>query len=90
MALEQIAAINNSMSMLANLFEYASGVESLNEYTEYTNTHVKALKDANVDNCIIEHFESLCNACLPFVKETVRKHEEYEKRCQELYEIEPF
>ena len=67
MTIEQITAINNGMSMLADLFEAASMMSSIEDYKEYTNQHIKALRDSGVDNNIVEHFESLCHSYLPVV-----------------------
>lgn len=71
MDIKQITAINNGMSMLAGLYEFASGVWSIEDYKEYTDRHVKALKDSGVDNYIVEHFESLCNSLMPVVRQSV-------------------
>lgn len=77
MTTEQITAINNSMSMLADLYQTASMMTSLEDYKEYTNQHIKALRDSGVDNYIVEHFESLCHSCLPVAENAVRQHERY-------------
>ena len=77
MTTEQITAINNSMSMLADLYQTASMMTSLEDYKEYTNQHIKALRDSGVDNYIVEHFESLCHSCLPVAEDAVRQHERY-------------
>lgn len=77
MTIEQITAINNGMSMLADLCQAASMMTSLEDYKEYTNQHIKALRDSGVDNNIVEHFESLCHSCLPVAENAVRQHERY-------------
>ena len=77
MTTEQITAINNSMSMLADLYQTASMITSLEDYKEYTNQHIKTLRDSGVDNYIVEHFESLCHSCLPVAENAVRQHERY-------------
>ena len=77
MTIEQITAINNGMSMLADLYQTASMMTSLEDYKEYTNKHIKALRDSGVDNNIVEHFESLCHSYLPVAEDAVRRHERY-------------
>lgn len=77
MTIEQITAINNGMSMLSTIYEYADQVWTIKEFTDYTDSHIKALKDAGVDNYIVEHFKSLCYACLPVAKRAVEIHEDY-------------
>ena len=77
MTTEQITAINNGMSMLADLYQTASMMISLEDYKEYTNQHIKALRDSGIDNNIVEHFESLCHSCLPVAENAVRQHERY-------------
>lgn len=77
MTIEQTTAINNGMSMLADLYQTASMMISLEDYKEYTNQHIKALRDSGVDNYIVEHFESLCHSCLPVAEDAVRQHERY-------------
>ena len=77
MTIEQITAINNGMSMLADLYQTASMMTSLEDYKEYTNQHIKALRDSGVDNNIVEHFESLCHSYLPVAEYAVRQHERY-------------
>lgn len=77
MTIEQITAINNGMSMLADLYQTASMITSLEDYREYTDQHIKALRDSGVDNYIVEHFESLCHSCLPVAEDAVRQHERY-------------
>ena len=77
MTIEQTTAINNGMSMLADLYQTASMMTSLEDYKEYTNKHIKALRDSGVDNNIVEHFESLCHSYLPVAEGAVRQHERY-------------
>lgn len=88
MTIEQITAINNSMNMLTDLEQFASTVTSLENYKEYTNQHIKALRDSGVDNNIVEHFESLCYSYLPIAKNAVRQHEKYMAICEEEMEWE--
>lgn len=54
-----------------------SMMTSLEDYKEYTNQHIKALRDSDVDNNIVEHFESLCHSYLPVAEDAVRRHERY-------------
>ena len=77
MTIEQTTAINNGMSMLADLYQTASMMTSLEDYKEHTNKHIKALRDSGVDNNIVEHFESLCHSYLPVAEDAVRRHERY-------------
>lgn len=88
MTIEQITAINNGMSMLADLYQTASMMTSLEDYKEYTNQHIKALRDSGVDNYIVEHFESLCHSCLPVAEDAVRQHERYMALCEEDIKLE--
>ena len=77
MTTEQITAINNAMSMLSDLQEAASMMTSLENYQEWTNQHIKALRDSGVDNTIVEHFKSICQSYLPIAEDAVRRHERY-------------
>ena len=88
MTIEQITAINNGMSMLADLYQAASMMTSLEDYKEYTNKHIKALRDSGVDNNIVEHFKSLCHSCLPVAEDAVRQHERYMALCEEDIKLE--
>ena len=88
MTIEQITAINNGMSMLADLYQTASMMTSLEDYKEYTNQHIKALRDSGVDNYIVEHFESICHSCLPVAEDAVRQHERYMALFEEEVERE--
>lgn len=83
MTIEQITAINNGMSMLTGLYQAASIMTSLEDYKEYTNQHIKALRDSGVDDNIVEHFESLCHSCLPVAEDSVRQYEKYIAICEE-------
>ena len=74
MTIEQITAINNGMSMLADLYQTASMMTSLKDYREYTDQHIKALRDSGVDNYIVEHFESLCHSWLPVAEDSEYFH----------------
>lgn len=77
MTIEQITAINNGMSMIANLENVCMIAESIKEFKEYTDRHITALKDSGVDINIVEHFESLCHSYLPLAENAVRQHKEY-------------
>lgn len=77
MTTEQITAINNTMSMLSDLQEAANMMTSIDNYQEWTNQHIKALRDSGVDSSIVEHFESICNSYLPIAEDAVRRHEKY-------------
>lgn len=70
MTIEQITAINNGMSMLADIAQYAGTTNSLNAFKEYTGEHVKALKDSGVHEYIVEHFESLINSWIPVARQS--------------------
>lgn len=88
MTIEQITAINNGMSMLADLCQAASMMTSLEDYREYTDQHIKALRDSGVDNNIVEHFESLCHSYLPVAENAVRQHERYIALVEEDMKLE--
>lgn len=88
MTIEQITAINNGMSMLSTIYECAFNTWAIKEFTDYIDSHIKALKDADVDNHIVEHFESLCYACLPIAEESVKEHEYYEAPFEEAEDME--
>ena len=93
MTIEQITAINNAMSMLSDLQEAASMMTSLENYQEWTNQHIKALRESNIDNSIIEHFESICESYLPIAEDAVRRHIRYiecyeeEREYEKIYNI---
>lgn len=88
MTTEQITAINNAMSMLTDLQEAASMMTSLENYQEWTNQHIKALRDSGVDKSIVEHFESICESYLPIAEEAVRRHIRYIEYYEEEREYE--
>ena len=93
MTTEQITAINNAMSMLSDLQEAASMMTSLENYQEYTNQYIKALRESNIDNSIVEHFESICKSYLPIAEDAVRRHIRYiecyeeEREYEKIYNI---
>lgn len=93
MTTEQITAINNAMSMLTDLQEAASMMTSLENYQEWTDQHIKALRESNIDNSIVEHFESICESYLPIVEDAVRRHIRYiecyeeEREYEKIYNI---
>ena len=93
MTTEQITAINNAMSMLTDLQEAANMMTSLENYQEYTNQYIKALRESNIDNSIVEHFESICKSYLPIAEDAVRRHIRYiecyeeEREYEKIYNI---
>ena len=93
MTTEQITAINNAMSMLTDLQQAASTMTSLENYKEYTDQHIKALRDSGVDNTIVEHFKSICQSYLPIAEDAVRRHIRYiecykeEREYEKIYNI---
>ena len=88
MTTEQIKAIKDVMDMLTDLQEAANMMTSLENYQEYTNQHIKALRESNIDNSIVEHFESICNLYLPIAEEAVRRHIRYTECYEEEREYE--
>lgn len=88
MTTEQITAINNAMSMLTDLQEAANMMTSLENYQEWTTQHIKALRESNIDNSIVEHFESICESYLPIAEDAVRRHIRYIECCEEEREYE--
>ena len=88
MTTEQITAINNAMSVLSDLREAASMMTSLDNYQEFTNKYIKALRESNIDNSIVEHFEYICESYLPIAEEAIRRHEKYIEYCEEEREYE--
>lgn len=74
MTIEQITAINNAMSMLSDLPQYAGCANSIEQFKEYINEHIKALKNSGVDNCIVEHYKCLCDSWMPIVRDSVAKY----------------
>ena len=93
MTIEQITAINNAMSMLTDLQEAANAMTSLDNYQEYTNQYIKALRDSGVNNTIVEHFKSICESYLPIAEDAVRRHIRYiecyeeEREYEKIYNI---
>lgn len=93
MTTEQITAINNAMSMLTDLQEAANMMTSIDNYQEFTNKYIKALRESNIDNSIVEHFESICKSYLPIAEEAVRRHIRYiecyeeEREYEKIYNI---
>ena len=93
MTTEQIKAIKDVMDMLTDLQEAASMMTSLDNYQELTNKYIKALRESNIDNSIVEHFESICKSYLPIVEDAVRRHIRYiecyeeEKEYEKIYNI---
>lgn len=88
MTIEQITAINNSMSVLSDMVNVAGCITSLEDFKQYVNKHTKELKDAGVDNFITEHFGTLMNKWTPIVESSVKLHAEYEKECEEFCYIQ--
>lgn len=81
--IEQITAINNGMSMLVNLCDAISMMSSIEDYKEYTNRHIKALRDSSVEPFIVEHFESLCHSYLPIAEDIIRRGMKYSPNYEE-------
>ena len=77
MTTEQIKTIKDVMDMLTDLQQAASTMTSLENYQEFTNKYIKALRDSGVDSSIVEHFESICKSYLPIAEDAVRQHEKY-------------
>ena len=88
MTTEQIKTIKDVMDMLTDLQQAASTMTSLDNYQEFTNKYIKALRESNIDNSIVEHFESICESYLPIAEEAVRRHKEYIEYCEEEREYE--
>lgn len=87
MTIEQITAINNGMSMLADIAQFAWSTNSVEKFKEYTDTHTKALKDAGVDIHIVEHFECLINPWIPVAQESETRYRRWESLYDEdLYQ----
>lgn len=93
MTTEQIKAIKDIMDMLTDLQEAASMITSLDNYQEFTNKYIKALRESNIDNSIVEHFESICESYLPIAEDAVRRHIRYiecyeeEREYEKIYNI---
>ena len=77
MTTEQIKAIKDVMDILTDLQEASSMMTSLENFLEYTNKYIKALRESNIDSSIVEHFESICKSYLPIAEDAVRRHEKY-------------
>lgn len=93
MKTEQIKAIKDVMDMLTDLQEAASMMTSLDNYQEFTNKYIRALRESNIDNSIVEHFRSICKSYLPIAEDAVRQHIRYiecyeEEREWEMIELE--
>lgn len=74
MTIEQITAINNAMSMLSDLPQAAGCANSIEQFEEYINEHIKALKNSGVDNCIVEHYKYLCDSWMPIARNSVANY----------------
>lgn len=90
MTIEQITAINNSISMLKNIGETASCMESVEKFKEYTNEYIKTLKDSKVDNQIIEHIESIIVSYIPVAQRAEEEYKQYQQVCEEMYELNKY
>lgn len=88
MTTEQIKAIKDVMDMLTDLQEAANMMTSIDNYQEWTNQHIKALRDSGVDDSIVEHFESICKSYLPIAEDAVRRHIRYTECYEEEREYE--
>lgn len=88
MTIEQITAINNCMSMLADIAQYAEGTYSFDAFKEYTDKHVKALKDSGVHEYIVEHFESLINSWIPVARQSEINYMRWADCCEDFDEME--
>lgn len=87
MTLEQIRAINNGMSMLADLYNAAACTTSVADFKAYMDKHVKALKDSGVDINIVEHFECLTHFALPLAEQASKEYADYRKSYEDLESI---
>ena len=93
MTTEQIKTIKDIMDMLTDLQQAASTMTSLDNYQEFTNKYIKALRESNIDNSIVEHFESICKSYLPIAEDAVRQHIRYiecyeeEREYEKIYNI---
>lgn len=87
MTLEQITAINNGMSMLADIRCAAESTISVEDFKAYTDRHVKALKDSGVDINIVEHFECLTHFILPLAERAAKEYADYRKSYEDLKSI---
>ena len=77
MTTEQIKTIKDVMDILTDLQQAASTMTSLDNYQEFTNKYIKALRESNIDSSIVKHFESICESYLPIAEDAVRQHEKY-------------
>ena len=87
MTLEQIKAINDTMSMLARISENASCCISTELFDDYVNKHIQALKDSKVDNLIIEHVTKLCIPFVSYAKRSADRYKEYEEQVNQWREL---
>ena len=76
MNIEQIIAINDAMSMFANLKYDIHCTCDLEYFKEYTGRYINALKEAKVDEYIVEHAKDLVASFLPSAQEA---EEEFKK-----------
>lgn len=88
MTIEQITAINNGMSMLADIAQYAGTTNSLNAFKEYTGEHVKALKDSGVHEYIVEHFESIIASWIPVARQSEINNMRWADCCEDFNKME--
>ena len=88
MTTEQIKTIKDVMDMLTDLQQAASTMTSLDNYQEFTNKYIKDLRESNIDNSIVAHFEYICKSYLPIAEDAVRRHKEYIEYCEEEREYE--
>ena len=88
MTTEQIKTIKDVMDMLTDLQQIASTMTSLDNYQEFTNKYIKALRESNIDSSIVEHLKYICESYLPIAENAVRRHEEYIEYCEEEREWE--
>lgn len=88
MTIEQITAINNSMSMLSDIAQYARGAYSFDDFKEYTDKHVKALKDSGIHKDIVEHFESIIASWITIAQQSEIEFMEWVDSHKDFYEME--
>lgn len=88
MTTKQIKAINDTMSMLADISENASCCISIELFNDYVNKHIQALKDSKVDDLIIEHITQLCIPYVSYAKLIAHRHKRYEEEMEKLRELE--
>ena len=93
MTIEQIKTIKDVMDMLTDLQQVASTMTSLDNYQEFTNKYIKALRESNIDSSIVEHLKYICESYLPIAENAVRQHEKYlacyeeEREYEKIYNI---